>query len=63
MEEPLTRFPVTGVFHGHAHRGSAEGKTSNGIPVYNVSMHVLRAAYPDRPPFRVIEVPVSQPVS
>lgn len=66
MEEPLTRLPVAAVFHGHAHRGSPEGRTSNGIPVYNVSMNVLRATYPDRPPFRVVEVPVaevSQPVS
>jgi Icc-related predicted phosphoesterase len=60
MEEPLTRFPVAGVFHGHAHRGTAEGRTSNGIPVYNVSMNVLREAYPDRPPFRLVEVPVAQ---
>jgi len=43
--------------HGHAHKGSPEGKTSGGIPVYNVAVPVLRAAYPDRPPFRVIEVP------
>jgi hypothetical protein len=30
------------VFHGHAHNGILEGKTSTGIPVYNVSAPVLR---------------------
>jgi hypothetical protein len=27
--------------------------------VYNVAMPVLSAAFPDRPPFRVVEVPVN----
>ncbi len=27
LEEPLTRYPVDVVFHGHAHHGSAEGRT------------------------------------
>jgi len=26
LEEPLERYPVTVVFHGHAHRGALEGK-------------------------------------
>ena len=60
LEEPLTRFEVSAVVHGHAHKGSPEGKTSGGIPVYNVAVPVLRAAYPDRPPFRLIEVPREQ---
>ncbi len=50
------RFDVTAVFHGHAHKGSPEGATSNGIPVYNVALQVLRSSYPDRPPFRIFEV-------
>ena len=45
------------VFHGHAHRGSPEGRTSGGVPVYNVALPLLRRRYPDQPPFRVIEVP------
>jgi Icc-related predicted phosphoesterase len=57
LEEPLGRFEVSAVVHGHAHKGAPEGKTSTGIPVYNVAIQVLRASYPDRPPFRVIEVP------
>jgi Icc-related predicted phosphoesterase len=37
LEEPINRFRVTAVFHGHAHNGILDGKTSTGIPVYNVS--------------------------
>jgi Icc-related predicted phosphoesterase len=57
LEEPLTRFQVSAVVHGHAHKGSPVGKTSTGIPVYNVALPVLRASYPDQPAFRIIEVP------
>src|SRR6478672_7722790 len=56
LEEPLSRFDVLAVFHGHAHKGSPEGKTSKGIPVFNVSLPVLKKAYPDRPTFRLFEV-------
>jgi Icc-related predicted phosphoesterase len=61
LEEPLTRFQVSAVVHGHAHKGCPEGKTSGGIPVYNVAIPVLMAAYPDKPPYRLIEVPRPQP--
>lgn len=57
LEEPISRFEVTAVFHGHAHKGAPEGKTSGGIPVYNVSLSVLKANYPDRPAFRLLEIP------
>ena len=56
LEEPLTRFDVTVVFHGHAHKGKPEGATSKGIPVFNVAYPVLKACYPDRPAFRLFEV-------
>jgi Icc-related predicted phosphoesterase len=56
LEEPLSRFDVTAVFHGHAHKGAAEGTTTKGIPVYNVSLPLLQAMHPDRAPFRVVEV-------
>lgn len=55
LEEPLNRYSVDAVFHGHAHRGHIEGHTSNGAPVYNVSMALLRRTFPDRPPFRIVE--------
>jgi Icc-related predicted phosphoesterase len=58
LGEPLYRFGVTAVFHGHAHRGTPEGKTNEGIPVYNVSLPLLRRHWPDRPPCRILEIPV-----
>jgi Icc-related predicted phosphoesterase len=58
LEEPLNRYPVTAVFHGHAHRGSLEGHTQNHVPVYNVAMRLLQSSFPDRPPFRLLEIPL-----
>jgi Icc-related predicted phosphoesterase len=58
LEEPLDRYRVNAVFHGHAHRGAPEGRTKSGTPVYNVAMPVLAAASPGQPPFRVVEVPL-----
>jgi Icc-related predicted phosphoesterase len=57
LEDPLLRYPVQVVVHGHAHRGRPEGKTVNGIPVYNVAKPLLQRTYADRPPFRVVELP------
>jgi Icc-related predicted phosphoesterase len=57
LSEPLNRYAVTAVFHGHAHRGAPEGKTGEGVPVYNVSLPLLQRTFPDRPPCRVVEVP------
>jgi Icc-related predicted phosphoesterase len=57
LEEPINRYRVSAVFHGHAHRGTAEGKTSTGVPVYNVAMPLLARAQPDRPPFLIVEIP------
>lgn len=58
LEEPLHRYPVDVVFHGHAHRGQPEGKTAAGVPVYNVCVQLLSHLWPDRPPVRVVELPV-----
>lgn len=60
LEEPLIRYPVSAVLHGHAHRGSPEGKTVNGTPVYNVAMPLLRRVYPEQRPFRLIELASSE---
>ena len=62
LEEPLDRYRVNAVFHGHAHRGSLEGRTKGNAPVFNVAMPVLATAFPDKLPFRVIEVPVGEEV-
>jgi Icc-related predicted phosphoesterase len=56
LEGPLSRHPVNAAFHGHAHNGSLEGRTSGGIPVYNVALQLMRQAFPEGPPFRVLEV-------
>src|SRR3954468_7412315 len=71
LEEPINRYRVSTVFHGHAHRGTPEGRTSTGIPVHNVSMPLLLRVNPSRPPFLVYEIPrddaetnaVSEPLS
>ena len=60
LEEPLIRFPVTAVFHGHAHRGRPEGRTRSNVPVYNVSMPLLSRAFPDRPSFRLLELDITR---
>jgi len=58
LEEPLGRYPVDVVFHGHAHHGAPQGRTMGDVPVYNVSMMLLQRTYPDRPAFRVVELQV-----
>ncbi|MDB5956757.1 metallophosphoesterase [Ramlibacter sp.] len=57
LEEPLLRYPVDAVFHGHAHRGTLEGRTINGVPVFNVAKPLLQRSRPDQPPFHIYEVP------
>ncbi len=49
LEEPIGRYPPTAVVHGHAHRGHPRGTTSSGVPVYNVSLPLLRRLQPERP--------------
>jgi len=56
LEEPLNRYPVTAIVHGHAHNGSPEGHTAAAVPVYNVSLPLLRRSQPDKPPFLVLEL-------
>jgi Icc-related predicted phosphoesterase len=57
LAEPLDRYPVTAVFHGHAHRGTLEGRTRGDVPVYNVCLPLLRRMAPERPPFVVFDIP------
>ena len=56
LEEPLNRYAVSAVFHGHAHRGRPEGQTSANIPVYNVALPLLQRHYPGQPPVRIHEL-------
>ncbi|MFC3077336.1 metallophosphoesterase [Phenylobacterium terrae] len=42
LGETIDRFDgVKAVFHGHAHRGSVQGRTARGVPVYNVARPLL----------------------
>ena len=61
LEEPLLRYPVDVVVHGHAHHGCEEGRTISGTPVYNVSMSLLQRRFPDEPAFLLIELTVPEP--
>ena len=63
LEEPLNRYQVTVAFHGHAHRGAPEGRTSAGIPVFNVALPLLRRVLSDAMPVRILEIPALAPVS
>jgi len=57
LEEPLHSYPVDVVFHGHAHHGTPEGRTANGIPVYNVALPLLRAITAQGAvPLRVVQI-------
>jgi len=61
LEEPLNRFQVSAVFHGHAHYGTPEGKTRDGVPVFNVAAPLLHRVFPDRLPFRTFSLPKGPP--
>ena len=60
LEEPINRYPVSLVVHGHAHRGQLQGTTKTGVHVYNVSLPLLTRSFADRPPFRVFELPADR---
>jgi Icc-related predicted phosphoesterase len=61
LAEPLDRYGVSAVFHGHAHRGAPEGRTAGGIPVYNVALPVLKQAGAEPFPVKIIELPIGEP--
>jgi len=42
LAEPLDRYEAAVAFHGHAHHGSFRGETPGGVPVFNVSLSLLR---------------------
>jgi uncharacterized protein len=42
LSEVMDRFGAALAVHGHAHHGSPEGKTTGGIPVYNVALSLLQ---------------------
>jgi Icc-related predicted phosphoesterase len=46
LAEPLDRYGAAVAFHGHAHSGTLRGTTLGGIPVFNVSLPLLRKERP-----------------
>lgn len=55
LAEPLNRYKVDAAFHGHAHIGTLEGTTSDGIKVYNVAKPILvKQGY--KCPFYLLEI-------
>jgi Icc-related predicted phosphoesterase len=42
LADPLDRYGASVVFHGHAHSGVLRGQTPGGVPVFNVSLPLLR---------------------
>ena len=56
LEGPLNRFGVAMALHGHAHNGTPEGRTSTGVPVYNIAAPLLTRDHPGKPPLRIFEV-------
>ena len=53
LGEVIDRLGAHLVLHGHAHHGSAEGKTTSGIPVYNVALSLLQST---GKPYRIFEM-------
>ena len=56
LAEPIDRYGASLVIHGHAHSGAHEGRTRAGIPVYNVSLPLLRRVFGDPVSLRVLEL-------
>jgi len=53
LAETIDRFKVSAVVHGHAHRGTYEGRTPGGAPVYNVAFHIEK---PTGRPYALLEI-------
>ncbi len=55
LAEVADRHGANLILHGHAHHGSPDGKTTAGIPVHNVALHILQQQNPPVP-YRVFDV-------
>jgi Icc-related predicted phosphoesterase len=60
LEGPINRFNVQFAFHGHAHNGQPEAHTSAGVPVFNVSLPILKRIQPQQPWMRIVEITPKQ---
>lgn len=55
LAEVIDRHQAALALHGHAHHGKLNGKTTGGVPVYNVAISLLLAHDSTRP-YRVFEL-------
>lgn len=55
LAEVIDRHQALLAVHGHAHHGALEGKTTGGVPVYNVAMPLLMTRTP-AVPYRLFDV-------
>lgn len=55
LGEVVDRHGANLVIHGHAHHGAMEGKTTSGVPVYNVSLPLLLSMNPPTA-YRIFDV-------
>ncbi len=55
LAEVVDRHGAQLVLHGHAHHGSPDGKTTAGVPVHNVALHLNLQQNPSKP-FRVFDI-------
>jgi Icc-related predicted phosphoesterase len=53
LAETIDRFKVSAVVHGHAHRGTYQGHTPGGAPVFNVAAHIEK---PTGKPYALLEL-------
>jgi Icc-related predicted phosphoesterase len=55
LAHAVDRFDnVKAVVHGHAHRGSYQGQTPGGVPVYNCAQYVVEPAFGR--PYALLEI-------
>jgi hypothetical protein len=55
LEIALDRRRPDIALHGHAHYGSFSGKTTGGVPVFNVALHILRTRQ-EPYPFTIFDI-------
>ncbi len=55
LAEVIDRHGADLVLHGHAHHGTADGKTTGGARVHNVALHLNLQQNPPKP-YRVFDV-------
>jgi Icc-related predicted phosphoesterase len=55
LAETIDQFDVDMVFHGHAHKGTFEGRTNKGVPVFNCCIELMRNLHAEQP-YALLEI-------